>query len=81
MKTAALENRILEELRKLRAGTTMCPGKLSVNLGARLAQLRSTFETMARAGQVVLSQKGRAVDPAEIKGPFRIAAPVGSVSG
>ena len=73
MKQEAVETRILEELSRLRAGTTMCPGKLSVNLGSRLAEMRPVYESMARAGRVVLMQKGRMVDPAQIKGPFRIA--------
>ena len=71
----ALEARILEQVRGLRAGTTMCPGRLSVNLGTRLPQLRDTLRRMARAGQIVFSQKGRGVDPDDFKGPFRVALP------
>ena len=70
-----LEARILEQLRNLRAGTTMCPGRLAVNLGLRLAQLRPTFLTMARDGRICILQKGRAADPDGLKGPFRVAPP------
>ena len=74
MKSDALETRILEQLQTLRAGTTMCPGRLSVNLGSRLAQLRPTFVAMARQGRLRLLQKGRPVDdPDHLKGPFRVA--------
>ena len=74
MKSDALETRILEQLRTLRAGTTMCPGRLSVNLGSRLALLRPTFQAMARQGRLRLLQKGKVVaDPDRIKGPFRVA--------
>ena len=52
----------------------MCPGRLSVNLGSRLAQLRPTFQAMARQGRLRLLQKGRVVDdPDHIRGPFRVA--------
>lgn len=73
MDHAPLETRILDQLRTLRAGTTMCPGRLSVNLGSRLAQVRPTIEAMARAGRLVVLQKGRVVDPDGLKGPFRVA--------
>ena len=74
MQSDALETRILDQLRTLRAGTTMCPGRLSVNLGSRLAQLRPTFQAMARQGRLRLLQKGKVVDdPDHIKGTFRVA--------
>ena len=76
-KNDALEARILDQLRTLRPGTTMCPGRLSVNLGSRLALLRSTFLDMARAGRLVIRQQGRVADPDRLKGPFRVAPPPG----
>ncbi len=72
---ASLEDRILERLRGLRAGTTMCPGRLSVDLGSRLAQLRPTFMKMARAGRIAILQRGHVADPDRLKGPFRVAMP------
>ncbi len=75
MENAPLETRILDQLRTLRTGTTMCPGRLSVNLGSRLAQVRPTLEAMARAGRIVILQKGRVADPDRLKGPFRVAPP------
>lgn len=77
MEKNALETRILDQLRTLRAGTTMCPGKLSVNLGFRLPQLRATLQTMAREGRIAILQRGRVVAPDGFKGPFRVAPPRG----
>lgn len=47
----SLEDRILERVRHLRPGTTMCPGRLSKNLGFKLADLRATYLALAAAGR------------------------------
>ncbi len=76
-----MEARILERLRKLRAGTTMCPGRLSVDLGSRLTELRATYLTMAREGRIEISQRGHPADPDQLKGPFRVALPDARIPG
>ena len=68
----AIEDRILERVRRLRAGTTMCPGRLSKDLGFRLADLRDTYLALAGAGRLGLRQKGQPADPKTLRGPFRV---------
>ena len=68
----AIEDRILERVRGLRAGTTMCPGRLSRDLGFKLAELRSTYVALANAGRLGIRQKGRAANPNTLRGPFRV---------
>ena len=71
----AIEDRILERVRGLRAGTTMCPGRLSRDLGYRLADLRATYVALADAGRLCLRQHGRPADPHTLRGPFRVGPP------
>ena len=73
----AIEDRILERVRGLRAGTTMCPGRLSRDLGYPLADLRDTYVALALAGRLVIRQKGRPADPATLRGPFRVGPAAG----
>ena len=68
----AIEDRILERVRRLRAGTTMCPGRLSKDLGFRLADLRDTYLALASVGRLGIRQKGRPADPKTLRGPFRV---------
>ena len=70
----AIEDRILERVRGLRAGTTMCPGRLSKDLGFKLADLRATYVALANAGRLCVRQKGRLADPNTLRGPFRVGA-------
>jgi hypothetical protein len=69
----ALQRRLLERLRKLRAGTTMCPGQLSRDCGTTLAEARGDILDLAEAGKLTLSQRGRDVASGKgLKGPFRV---------
>ena len=68
----AIEDRILERVRRLRAGTTMCPGRLSKDLGFRLADLRDTYLALASVGRLGIRQKGQPADPKTLRGPFRV---------
>ena len=71
----AIEDRILERVRGLRAGTTMCPGRLSRDLGFKLADLRATYIALAHAGRLDIRQKGRRADLSTLRGPFRVGPP------
>ena len=71
----AIQDQILKRVCALRAGTTMCPGRLSKDLGCKLADLRETYLTLARAGRLRISQKGRQADPNALRGPFRVGPP------
>jgi hypothetical protein len=64
--------KIRAELEKLKPDTTMCPGKLSRNVGSTLRELRPTLEAMARAGEMQFYQKGERVRPGGFRGPFRV---------
>jgi len=67
-----IEHRILARIHALRAGTTMCPGRLSKGLGSKLADLRATYIALAHAGRLSISQKGRPANPDTLRGPFRV---------
>ena len=71
----AIEDQIVKRVRTLRAGTTMCPGRLSRDLGFKLADLRETYVALAYAGRIAIRQKGRLADPKYLRGPFRIGPP------
>ncbi len=63
---------MLDRLSALKPGTTMCPGQLSRDCGTTLAQARADILALAEAGKIVLSQCGKKVAGAKIKGPFRV---------
>ena len=62
--------RLMKHLKKLPAGTTMCPGKLARDCGTVLDAARGDLLDLASAGKVRLSQHGKTVNPQELKGPF-----------
>jgi uncharacterized protein DUF3253 len=70
----------MKHLKKLPAGTTMCPGKLARDCGTVLEAARSDLLDLALAGQVRLSQRGKTVNPQELKGPFRVSLHIKSKS-
>ena len=71
----ALEDRILERVHRLRPGTTMCPGRLSKDLGFKLADVRATYLALAAAGRLSIRQHGRPTDLRNLRGPFRVGPP------
>jgi Protein of unknown function (DUF3253) len=66
---------VLARLTELRAGTTMCPGRLARDAGTRLPSLRPLLEAMQREGQVRVTQGGVEVDLDRARGPFRVSLP------
>ena len=70
-----LEDRILERVHRLRPGTTMCPGRLSKDLGFKLADLRATYLALAEAGRLSIRQHGCPTNLRDLRGPFRIGRP------
>jgi hypothetical protein len=68
----ARRRRLLARLARLRPGTTMCPGALARDCGATLAVIRPDLLELARAGRVLLTQRGEKVSGPEIRGPFRV---------
>ena len=70
-----IADRILECVGRLRPGTTMCPGRLSKDLGFKLAALRATYLALAADGGLSIRQHGRRADLRNLRGPFRIGLP------
>jgi hypothetical protein len=69
----ALRERLLERLKRLRPGTTMCPGQLARACGTTLRAARADIMELAREGKIAVSQRGKEVqDGKEIRGPFRV---------
>lgn len=68
-----MEERILTQLARLKAGSTMCPGDLARRLGTTLAALRPHYETLAADGRIRVTQQGRPADLRTLRGPFRVA--------
>jgi Protein of unknown function (DUF3253) len=75
-----LRQRLMERLKKLPAGTTMCPGKLAKDCGTVLDAARGDLLHLASAGEVRLSQHGKTVNAQELKGPFRVSLQITSKS-
>ena len=73
---ATLKERIVEEISKLKRGTTMCPGELSQRILPGLEQaltlLRPLIFELADARRLRLSQKGTVTIWPKIRGPFRV---------
>jgi len=72
-----LERRIMSLLHERRAGKTICPSEAARALGGE--KWRTLMEPARRAarrlvsrGQVVITQRGKVVDPSTAKGAIRI---------
>jgi hypothetical protein len=65
--------KLMKHLKKLPAGTTMCPGKLARDCGTVLDAARSDLFDLASTGNIRLSQRGKTVNPQQLKGPFRVS--------
>ncbi len=71
----AMHNAIVERVCTLRAGTTMCPGRLARDLGSTLAAVRPILRALAVEGKLSTWQKGRRADLGTLRGPFRVGPP------
>lgn len=73
----ALESAILDLLRQRAAGATICPSEAAREVDPDhwrelMEPARSAARRLTAAGQVIITQRGREVDPSTAKGPFRI---------
>ena len=68
-----LAQKLMKHLKKLPAGTTICPGKLARDCGTVLDSARSDLFDLASKGKIRLSQRGKTVNAQEMKGPFRVS--------
>jgi hypothetical protein len=65
----------MKRLKKLPAGTMMCPGKLARDCGTVLDAARIDLFDLASTGKIRLSQRGKTVNPPGIEGTFPCFAP------
>lgn len=73
----ALERSILDLLEQRPAGATICPSEaarqvFSDGWQGEMESVRMAARRLAAAGEVVIVQGGRPVDPSTAKGPIRI---------
>lgn len=72
-----LERAILDLLAQRAAGATICPSEAARSVGDDdwrdlMEPARDAARRLVEAGQVEITQGGRAVDPATARGPIRI---------
>jgi hypothetical protein len=73
-----LEQTILDLLEKRREGATICPSDVARSVGSAdtwrdlMEPARQAARRLVDEGEVVITQKGRVVDPSTAKGPIRI---------
>jgi hypothetical protein len=74
--SCAMKERLLAEVAKLKAGTTICPGELSQQIlpitDQPLTVLRPLIFELAISRRLRLSQKGTITLWQKICGPFRV---------
>jgi hypothetical protein len=73
----ALESAILELLARRGPDKTICPSEAARlvdphNWENLMDQAREAAARLARQGTIVITQRGKAVDPAKAKGPIRL---------
>lgn len=72
-----LEGRILSLLAARSRGASICPGEVAreISLDAwsdLMEPVRMAARRLVDAGEVEITQRGRAVDPSTARGPFRV---------
>lgn len=73
---------ILEHTAARGPGRTVCPSEVARALADEwrplMPAVREVATELAEAGRIVVTQKGRRVDPRAVRGPVRLARPEGS---
>lgn len=73
---STVEAEIARQVKARGAGKTICPSEVARALGEDWRELmplvRAVADAMASQGEVVVTQKGRAVQAATARGPVRI---------
>lgn len=72
-----LEERIIAMLASRAAGTTICPSvvareRFGEAFGQHMESVRRAARRLAHRGEVIITQKGKEVDPSSFRGPIRI---------
>ena len=73
----ALERTILELLAARAGGATLCPSESARAVGGDgwrelMERSRAAARRLVAAGEIVITQKGRVVDPSTARGPIRL---------
>ncbi|MEC8024682.1 MAG: DUF3253 domain-containing protein [Myxococcota bacterium] len=73
----ALEAAILTRLRAVNAGASICPSEVAQaecgdSWRSEMETVRRAARRLANAGAIVITQKGKIVDPSDVRGPIRI---------
>lgn len=77
-----IEAAILSLLENRGAGKSICPSEAAreafgEDWNGHMRHVRSAAVHMARQGQIVITRKGKPVDPENFKGVYRLALPGG----
>lgn len=78
--TDPIEAAIFEKLSARDAGKTICPSEVAKNLQPErwqrmMPRVRATAVGLAREGRLVITKKGKPVDPDHFKGVIRLRLP------
>jgi hypothetical protein len=73
----ALEAAIMELLSRRGPGKTICPSEAARLIDPSawetlMDKARSAARRMVDRGEIVITQRGKTVDPAQVKGPIRL---------
>ncbi len=76
----ALDAALLSLLDERGDGATICPSEVARRVApdawrALMEPVRQAARRIAHAGTIVITQKGRVVDPADFRGPIRLRRP------
>ena len=81
---SALEETLLQLVTERGAGKTICPSEVARAVASDdtwrslLGPIRTVAVELARRGEVVITRKGKPVDPERFKGVYRIGVPSGN---
>ncbi len=78
----SLEDVILSLIEARRPGKSICPTEVAKAAGgdrwrSLLHEVRRAAQALARDGRIVITRKGKAVDPDDFKGVYRLRGPNG----
>ena len=73
----ALESAIIELLSRRAAGKTICPSEAArlldpENWEELMEQARGAARRLAAQGEIVITQRGKVIEPSATKGPIRL---------
>jgi hypothetical protein len=76
-----VEDAILELTAAREPGKTICPSEAARLIGgdgwrARMGEVRAVAVRLAQAGRIVITRKGKPVNPADFKGVYRLRRPL-----